>query len=302
MMKQYTPLLVVLILAPLTACYGMVDEPAQGDASGEEGSTEGPDAGPSEPEEGEEPPIPLALVKETRGGGLELRGEPNNDSDVLAYMPDYAAVEITGEKSGKWWPLRYKNKEGWAHQSKVSIHMDGDVPSAPKGFNFHLPWKDGKSHTTTGDHSSHNNPLTHWAWDFSMPIGTPLHASHSGVVRKVKKNSSRGGCSSAYLFDANYVIIDRGDGLETNYVHLKNVSVKVGDNVKRGDLIGKSGQTGYSCGPHLHFHIQKSPDWGGSTTAQSNQSVHVYFWDKGWRFDPKYPKVVTARGTSSGIP
>lgn len=300
MMHTSICLWILPAIVALAGCTEIDQGDLAGDLEADAGLLPAADANVDDPEE--TPPTPLAVIGQTRGTGHVLRAEPNAESEALVYMPDYATVEIRGEKEGKWWPLRYKNKEGWAHQNKLTVHQDGDVPPAPEGFNFHLPFKDGKTFKVSGDHSSHNNPLTTFAWDFSMPVGTPLHASHSGVVRKLKKGSTRGGCSTSYLYDANYVIIDRGDGLETNYVHLQSVAVEVGDVVKRGDFIGKSGQTGYSCGAHLHFHIQKSPDWGGSSTAQSNQSVKAYFWDKGWRFNPKFPQYVTSHGTTSEIP
>ena len=62
------------------------------------------------------------------------------------------------------------------------------------------------------------------------------------------------GYSSAW---GNYIIINHGGGYTTLYAHLSRRSVAKGDKVKQGDVIGQSGNTGYSTAPHLHFEINK---------------------------------------------
>jgi murein DD-endopeptidase MepM/ murein hydrolase activator NlpD len=88
-------------------------------------------------------------------------------------------------------------------------------------------------------------PQWHHGQDFSTPYGTDVYATGSGKVIEAGRNSGFGNC----------IVIDHGYGYRSTYGHLSNIRVTVGLNVKRGDLIGLSGSTGTSTGPHLHYQI-----------------------------------------------
>src|SRR5215472_15849555 len=94
-----------------------------------------------------------------------------------------------------------------------------------------------------------------WAWDFRMPEGTPVVAALDGVVRLARGDSTEGGCDPAMARKANYVVIESDGGLETQYLHFTSVTVNAGQHVRRGDLLGYSGKTGWACGAHLHFKV-----------------------------------------------
>jgi hypothetical protein len=122
-----------------------------------------------------------------------------------------------------------------------------------------VPFACGRIYTVsqghdTGSHLSHDT----YAWDFRMPVGTPIVAARDGVVRMARGDSSQGACDPKMASFSNYVVIDHGDGLETQYLHFSAVTVAVGERVKQGQLIGFSGNTGWSCGPHLHFKVAKA--------------------------------------------
>jgi hypothetical protein len=88
-------------------------------------------------------------------------------------------------------------------------------------------------------------PQWHHGQDFSTPYGTKIYATGSGKVIEAGWNSGYGNC----------IVIDHGYGYRSTYGHLSKIGVSVGLNVKRGDLIGLSGSTGTSTGPHLHYQI-----------------------------------------------
>jgi murein DD-endopeptidase MepM/ murein hydrolase activator NlpD len=94
-------------------------------------------------------------------------------------------------------------------------------------------------------HPVYGTPQWHHGQDFSTPYGTEVFATGSGKVIEAGWNGGYGNC----------IVIDHGYGYRSTYGHLSNIKVTVGLNVKRGDLIGLTGSTGTSSGPHLHYQI-----------------------------------------------
>ena len=90
----------------------------------------------------------------------------------------------------------------------------------------------------------------HTGVDFSAPTGTPIYATGDG---KVVPEQGIGG--SGY---GNHVVIYHGFGYHTLYAHMSKVNVKIGQQVKRGDIIGYVGSTGTSTAPHLHYEVIKN--------------------------------------------
>ncbi len=88
----------------------------------------------------------------------------------------------------------------------------------------------------------------HYGIDFTAPQGTPIYAVGNGKVIKVHKSFSGYG---------NRVEIDHGYGFVTLYAHMSEFNVKVGQEVKRGEMIGLVGNTGSSTAPHVHYEIIK---------------------------------------------
>lgn len=106
-----------------------------------------------------------------------------------------------------------------------------------------------------------------YAYDISMDIGTSIVAARAGTVIALEESNENGnGCPSA-----NYVKVQHSDGTVAIYAHLTKDGVDVNLNaaVTQGQALGKSGNTGCSTGPHLHFHVTK--------TSSSNQTVPITF-------------------------
>jgi murein DD-endopeptidase MepM/ murein hydrolase activator NlpD len=121
-----------------------------------------------------------------------------------------------------------------------------------KNQNFHFPCKKGVKSSSYG-----------WRWerphggiDFAINIGEPIYAVFDGVIRVAQVNGGYG----------KMILIRHYNNLETLYGHLDRIMVKVGQEVKAGDVIGYSGNTGFSTGPHLHFESRClyqtfDPEW-----------------------------------------
>ncbi len=86
----------------------------------------------------------------------------------------------------------------------------------------------------------------HAGIDIAVPVGTPIHAAASGTV-------ALAGWVDGY---GNYTCIDHGGGLATCYAHQSSLAVSIGTHVTQGQVIGYSGNTGHSTGPHLHFEVR----------------------------------------------
>ncbi len=88
--------------------------------------------------------------------------------------------------------------------------------------------------------------ITHKGTDFRAKEGTKVMAMNAGVVRSARIFSIYG----------NTIVVDHGLGLQTFYMHLSKINVKVGDTVRAWQIIGLSGQTGYAESPHLHTTVR----------------------------------------------
>ncbi|MGY0485884.1 M23 family metallopeptidase [Streptomyces sp. WG-D5] len=104
----------------------------------------------------------------------------------------------------------------------------------------------------------------HSGQDFAVPVGTEVVAVHGGTV--VKAGGNGAGDGPAY---GNAIVIKHSDGTYSQYAHLSRIDVKVGDKVGTGDHIALSGNTGNSSGPHLHFEIRTTADYGSAVNPVS---------------------------------
>ncbi|WP_031147813.1 M23 family metallopeptidase [Streptomyces erythrochromogenes] len=99
----------------------------------------------------------------------------------------------------------------------------------------------------------------HSGQDFAVPVGTPVNAAAGGVV--VKAGPNGGGDGPAY---GNAIVIKHANNTYSQYAHLSKIQVKVGQKVSVKQRIALSGNTGNSSGPHLHFEIRTTPNYGSA--------------------------------------
>jgi murein DD-endopeptidase MepM/ murein hydrolase activator NlpD len=142
-------------------------------------------------------------------------------------------------------------------------------------FVYSLPYAAGQAFLVSQADDgpfSHSGPERH-AIDWQMPEGTPVLAARGGVVVGTRDDSTTGGPDRRFLNSANYILIEHSDGTIGNYAHLlkHGIRVKVGQTITAGAVIGLSGNTGFSSGPHLHFSVFKTKD------GRERESIPIRF-------------------------
>lgn len=127
----------------------------------------------------------------------------------------------------------------------------------------------------------------HQGVDISLPTGMPLYATFDGIVR----------VSTAMSGYGHIVIIRHNNGLETFYSHMSRRDVKCGDVVHAGDVIGLSGNTGRSTGPHLHYEMrydgfaldpQRIIDFSNGNMRQRMMVLKRRYFDASSRYDQNF--------------
>lgn len=152
--------------------------------------------------------------------------------------------------------------KGYSYQYSY-IFVKGDPLNTvhDDDYLYLLPFEHGSKYRVD---QGYNGTSTHfgdvaYSLDFNLEEETPVTAARDGLVAEIKEDSNTGGFDKQYEDDGNFVLIYHDDGTFANYVHLiqNGALVEPGDHVKAGQVIGLSGNTGYSSGPHLHFSVSK---------------------------------------------
>jgi murein DD-endopeptidase MepM/ murein hydrolase activator NlpD len=140
-----------------------------------------------------------------------------------------------------------KSSSSGSSSSKTeAVTQSADTAS---GFSAPVSGAVGTAYRTAGSMWSSGY---HTGVDFSVPTGTSLKAVGAGTVVSA-------GWGGAY---GNQVVVKLADGYYAQYAHLSSLSVSNGQSVTAGQQVGLSGATGNVTGPHLHFEIRTSPDYG----------------------------------------
>jgi murein DD-endopeptidase MepM/ murein hydrolase activator NlpD len=204
-------------------------------------------------------------------GGYDFYGENNG------YCPISVMIEFTTLKnlqSSKPLPFKGVIKQGEQKQLlftlvalpntqnkfnyKFNLHW-GDYTKSRhnNSYNYRLPYEKGLAYKIMQGYFGEFSHQDEYALDFDMPEGTNICATREGVVVAVKQDSDQGGSTKEFAKYGNYVCIVHNDGTFAKYFHFKQygVIVRPGQNVARGEIIGLSGNTGWSTAPHLHFEV-----------------------------------------------
>jgi len=184
--------------------------------------------------------IPESYRKAGYGGVdrfRDLKGYVNSDL-IISYRSKIEEIKNLATVQHESFKSIAERSADWKREMD---HFPGISPVSVK-FRLGDGYKFREIHPVLG------TPRMHYGQDFSVPYGTEVYATGDGIAIESGWNSGGFG---------NYIVIDHGNGLRSTYGHLSDIKVVKGMNVKRCDLIGLSGSTGTSSGPHLHYQIEQ---------------------------------------------
>lgn len=212
---------------------------------------------------------PVTWQKKVRGRGSEtvvykntstvpvtLRLTATTQNMKCSHRLPYLIVLAPGEKSENIHFTIKDRGRAWEYQFKY-LYQFGDYRVRSPRVAFPLPFRGSAEciQAFQGDFSHQGSQG--YALDFDLPEGTPILASRDGLVVRLEEGFNRAGTTKDFLKKGNYVWLAHKDGTLSRYYHLRRngVPVELGDKVKAGQVVGYSGNTGFSAGPHLHFDV-----------------------------------------------
>lgn len=225
---------------------------------------------------------------------------------VIATNKSVAPVTVTAKIAGgahqyqsdRKWPLREvvapnstqeiarvfskENREPCQIEMTYTYSI-GDAFTAPdRHYKYRLPFKKGTvAHVVqepNGVLTTHRDALNRYAVDFGVPQGTPVLAARGGIVIEIRDAFKEGRIDRELAEKANLVSILHSDGTFAQYVHLAphSVLVRPGEWVEAGQVLGKSGRTGYAGGPHLHIDLRWARIGADGLVRQESLPFHFF--------------------------
>lgn len=203
---------------------------------------------------------PLLVIREDGERWIAIAGIPLTAKPGKKYLELDGGQRIAFNVSSRHYPeqhIKLRNQQHVTpdpeHLKRIKRELDEQI-SAYKTFSARQPSNlmfdrpvNGRLSSAFGLRRFFNgeerNP--HSGLDFAAPAGTSIKAPAAGQVI----------LTGDYFFNGNTVFVDHGQGLISMFCHLSAIDVKVGDEVARGEHVGKVGATGRATGPHLHWNV-----------------------------------------------
>ena len=149
---------------------------------------------------------------------------------------------------------------GTGDQALTLTATPGEPHAVPRDVVYSLPVEESQFELGQGFHGgfSHGDEANRYAVDLIVAEGTAVLAARAGVVMQATSGFNEGGTDRSLAGRANLIRVLHDDGSMALYAHLREggVTVRAGDAVTLGQVIGYAGSTGFSSGPHLHFALQ----------------------------------------------
>jgi murein DD-endopeptidase MepM/ murein hydrolase activator NlpD len=144
----------------------------------------------------------------------------------------------------------------------LAANPNPTIASPLQGFCHPL---NGLGYVSQAIRSTTHQGRMEYAYDLAASIGTPVYAMRAGRVIGIQDRYPDTGGGAENISKFNYLLIEHDGGYRSAYLHLKQgfhsqVQIKAGDRVEVGQLIGYSGNSGWSSGPHLHIELEEPGD------------------------------------------
>jgi murein DD-endopeptidase MepM/ murein hydrolase activator NlpD len=231
---------------------------------------------------------PLAVAEEENPSGIRIVRDETPTSVTLRIESKYTSeftvtLEATLDNMKPSRPVPF-TVDSAGRRSFVLVRFDRIDPNRRWRYVYQPYWTYGGRRNTTTNDADYAMPFgpgryvvmqgprgsfSHFAGsgsenavDWTCPVGTIVCAARDGRVVAVKQDSTVGGNDRKWRPFANYVVIKHADGTFADYVHLQpdSVMVNIGEEVTTGQPIARSGKTGFTSAPHLHFSVFQTVD------------------------------------------
>jgi murein DD-endopeptidase MepM/ murein hydrolase activator NlpD len=268
--------------------------------------------------------VPVPLARSAEGVSFRIdKIESWAACQIVAVNRNVAPITVSVKvdktahqyRSDRTWPLREviapnstyeiarfftQENQGACQVELTYTHSVGDAFAVPdRHYKYRLPFKKGTIARVTqepgGVLTTHRDAMTRYAVDFSVPQGTPVLAARAGIVIEIRDSFSEGRADPELTEKTNLVSIIHTDGTFAQYVHLAphSLLVRPGERVETGQMIAKSGRTGYAGGPHLHFDLRRARIGADGAVGQESLPVDFFHQKSGKKITLKQRMRIT---------
>lgn len=263
-------------------------------------------------------PYPFSVTSERNGTSQQLVARNRGPSPVSVRLTLNAAENVATSQSlpvvavvrphSELVLLQIRPAEptrGLRFSSQTAYNLGNYHARHDPQASYRLPFADGLSvvigQAADGPLTTHTAADSEQAVDFTLPENTPVVAARDGIVIETESANRYGGRDRMLLSRANFVRILHADDTVATYAHLApgGVTVTPGQRVAAGTLIGYSGATGYTAGPHLHFVVQK-PEPTATGFAMHSLAMRFHVGNPPHFFAPRTRQRVTSDYSSPG--
>lgn len=213
--------------------------------------------------------------------------KPNNETSIHTIRANENRYLIT--------KLTPKNKHALYHfkYNYTTNYGDHFQKKYDVNYEYNLPFEKGESFCVSQGYNGSFSHTNENSLDFNLPENTPILSIRDGIVIEVVTSNTISCPTKKCKEYANYITIHHPDGTFANYVHLKHKGaiVQKGTKIQKGQIIGYSGNTGWSNGSHLHLtvYLQKLQKRETlKTLFRTNNGISSNFLDEGSCYNRNY--------------